>query len=144
MQPVKISIVSIAKDGDGEETITKQQYKGVLAEKNGKYYAIYDEDSQSGLDNTKTTLKWDDKRVIIVRSGSVHHRQEFCCGYKDQSIYITPYLKIPLLTETTYLYTCLHKGIWHLEMEYILYHGESPYGEMKILIDIEEDTQIGH
>lgn len=145
MQPVKISIVSITKDKEnGEQQSSKQQYQGLLTEKNGKYYALYDEDAQSGLEGTKTTIKWDQERVIIVRSGTVQHRQEFCRGYKDQSNYITPYLKIPLLTETTYLYNYFRQGIWHLEMEYTLYHGESPYGEMKILIDIEEDTQIGH
>ena len=137
MEPVKIRIFSMLKDGDGEAQTTEQRYVGTMTERSGKYYVMYKEDAQSGLEGTKTTLKWDQNRVIIMRSGTVEHRQEFVQGYKDKSLYQTPYLKIPLLTYTRYLYTYFCKGKWHLEMEYTLYHGEEPYGEMKLLIEIE-------
>ena len=110
----------------------------MMTEKGGKYYVIYKEDEQSGLDNTKTTLKWDDEHVIVMRSGSVDHRQEFRRGYVDKSLYQTPYMKIPLTTETSYVYTHFRNGMWQLEMEYTLYHDDKPYGEMKILIEVEE------
>lgn len=141
MQPVKIRILS---SDDTQSQATEQKYTGTMTEKNGKYYVMYKEDEQSGLDNTKTTLKWDVEQVVVMRSGSVDHRQEFRCGYIDKSIYHTPYLKIPLITETTYLYTYFRDGVWHLEMKYTLYHEAEPYGKMKILIEIEEDTQVGH
>ena len=47
-------------------------------------------------------------------------------------------MKIPLTTETSYVYTHFCNGMWQLEMEYTLYHDDKPYGEMKILIEIEE------
>ncbi len=144
MQPVKIKIISTTCAEDAEPAVTEQKYAGLMTAKNGKQYVIYQEDAQSGLEGTKTTLKWDSERVVILRSGAVTHRQEFCRGLTDISLYQTPYLHIPLRTETHYLYTYFRAGSWHLEMEYNLYHGEDAYGMMKILIEIEEDTQLGH
>ena len=137
MEPVKIRIFSMIKDDSGESQTTEQMYTGTMTERSGKYYVMYHEDAQSGLEGTKTTLKWDQNRVIIMRSGTVDHRQEFLQDYKDKSVYRTPYMEIPLLTHTSYLYTYFRKGKWHLEIEYTLYHGDTPYGEMKLLIEIE-------
>lgn len=137
MQPVKIRILSTTSEPGSDAQSSEQKYTGMMTEKDGKYYVMYKENEQSGLDNTKTTLKWDDEHVIVMRSGSVDHRQEFRKGYLDKSLYQTPYLKIPLTTETSYVYTYFRDGIWRLEMEYTLYHEEKPYGEMKILIEIE-------
>lgn len=144
MQPVKIRILSTLKDTDGSLQNTEQRYQGTMREKDGKYYVMYHEDAQSGLEGTKTTLKWDGEHVLILRSGTVDHRQEFRRGYIDKSIYVTPYLKLALTTETSYVYTYFRDGVWHLEVEYTLHHGGSPYGDMKILIEIEEDIQVGH
>lgn len=144
MKPVKIRIMSSTKEQGGDVQATEQFYKGVMTDKAGKNYVIYQEDAQSGLEGTKTTLKWDQERVIILRNGSVDHRQEFCKGLRDNSLYSTPYMQIPLTTETSYLYTYFRDGIWRLELEYTLYHGGEPYGDMKILIEVEEDTEVGH
>lgn len=143
MKPVKIHMRSITKDESGVQT-TEHNYQGTMTEKNGKYYAFYEENAESGLEGTKTTLKWDNERIIILRNGLLDHRQEFCRGYVDKSIYVTPYLKIPLETNTSYLYTYFRNGIWYLEIEYTLAHDGQFYGDMKILIEIEEDIISGH
>lgn len=135
MKPVKVRIISRNK-GDESQTI-EQNYRGQFAEKLGKNYLIYEEDGQSGLEGTKTTVKWEQDHVLILRTGSVQHRQEFAKGLVDHSVYLTPYLKIPLRTETSYVYTYFRKGIWHIEIEYTIYHDDAPYGEMQILIEIE-------
>ena len=88
MEPVKIRIFSMIKDDSGESQTTEQRYTGTMTERSGKYYVMYHEDAQSGLEGTKTTLKWDQNRVIIMRSGTVDHRQEFLQDYKDKSVYI--------------------------------------------------------
>lgn len=135
MKPVKVHIVSRNK-GDESQTI-EHHYSGQFAEKQGKNYVIYAENEQSGLEGTKTTIKWDQERILILRNGSVQHRQEFARGLIDHSVYLTPYLKIPLKTETRYIYTYFRKGVWHLEIEYNLYHDDALYGEIQILVEIE-------
>lgn len=143
MKPVKVRIVSITKDSDGEQK-TEQICFGQLHEKNGKRYVVYEEGAVTGLEGARTTLKWDDERLIILRSGSLDHRQEFCRGLVDQSIYRTPYMDIPLETVTTYYYSYFRGGVWHIDVEYTLSHGQKPYGDMKIMMEIEEDTKGGH
>ncbi|MBR2039349.1 MAG: DUF1934 domain-containing protein [Phascolarctobacterium sp.] len=144
MKPVKIRIVSTVKDEKGKPQPTEQLCLGKMAEKNGTKYVFYEESALTGLEGTKTTIKWNDERIIILRSGSLEHRQEFCQGLVDKSLYQTPYIKIPLETVTKYLYTGFRRGVWNLEIEYTLSHGGQPYGDMKILIEIEEDTEGGH
>ncbi len=144
MQAVKIRITSSTQEPGGKPQRSEQNYKGMMTEKNGKFYAIYHEDAQSGLEGTKTTVKWDEESVLLLRSGAVEHRQEFRQDYIDLSTYNTPYLKINLKTVTTYVYNYLQSGVWHLQMNYTLYHEDAPYGQMKIIMDIEEDTQSGN
>ncbi len=144
MKPVKIRIVSSVKDENGQQEPTEQICFGEMTDKNGKQYVFYEESALTGLEGTKTTLKWDEERVIIIRRGTLEHRQEFCQGLVDKSLYQTPYLKIPLETATTYLYSYFRNGVWRIEIEYSLAHGGQPYGDMKILIEIEEDTRSGH
>lgn len=140
MRPVKIKISSITIADEGELSSVTQAYKGELTEKNGKFYVMYKEDAQSGLEDTKTTLKWDTERIIILRSGGVKHRQEFAEGCTDNSVYQTPYLTMTLLTETRKLRVECSGGVWKLAADYLLYHGEALYGEMGILIEIEEEV----
>lgn len=144
MKPVKIRIISSVKDENGRQQPSEQICFGRMAEKNGTNYVFYEESEATGLEGTKTTIKWNDERIIILRSGTLDHRQEFCQGLVDKSLYQTPYLKIPLETATKYLYTGFRKGVWNLEIEYSLSHSGQPYGDMKILIEIEEDTKGGH
>ena len=144
MKPVKIRIISSVKDENGRQQPSEQICFGRMAEKNGTNYVFYEEGEVTGLAGTKTTIKWNDERIIILRSGTLDHRQEFCQGLVDKSLYQTPYLKIPLETATKYFYTGFRKGVWNLEIEYSLSHSGQPYGDMKILIEIEEDTKGGH
>ena len=144
MKPVKIRIISSVKDENGRQQPSEQICFGRMAEKNGTNYVFYEESEVTGLEGTKTTIKWNDERIIILRSGTLDHRQEFCQGLVDKSLYQTPYLKIPLESATKYLYTGFRKGVWNLEIEYSLSHSGQPYGDMKILIEIEEDTKGGH
>ena len=144
MKPVKIRIISSVKDENGRQQPSEQICFGRMSEKNGTNYVFYEESEVTGLEGTKTTIKWNDERIIILRSGTLDHRQEFCQGLVDKSLYQTPYLKIPLETATKYLYTGFRKGVWNLEIEYSLSHSGQPYGDMKILIEIEEDTKGGH
>ena len=136
VQPVKIKISSSTEGGPKNLNMT---YSGKMTEKNGKHYVIYEEDAQSGLDNTKTTIKWDSERAVLIRSGAVESRQEFCRGLKYQSVYRTPYLELPLLTETRFFDAQFRKGVWCLRIEYGLCHGGEPYGDIKIVMEIEEE-----
>ncbi|MDO4177692.1 MAG: DUF1934 domain-containing protein [Phascolarctobacterium sp.] len=144
MQNVQIRVVSTVTD-DVNNTLTSENiYKGTMTEKNGKYYCMYEEEKGSDLEGTKTTIKWDQEHVILLRCGSLNHRQEFCEGLRDASIYQTPYMEIPIVTDTKFLHTYFFNGAWCLEMEYALEHSGARYGDMKIFIEIREEIVRGH
>lgn len=144
MTPVRVRIVSAAREKGCWSEPSEQQAHGMLTEKHGKYYVIYDEAPGTGLEGTRTTLKWDAERVILLRSGTLSHRQEFCRGLTDRSLYRTPYLELPLETETRFLRTGFVNGCWRIELEYTLRQDGALYGDMRILIDIEEEADLGH
>ncbi|MCQ2373233.1 MAG: DUF1934 domain-containing protein [Phascolarctobacterium sp.] len=135
--PVTIRVLSTTKDENGYQPTTEQKYTGQMLEKNGKYYVMYTDSGEESFAGTKTTIKWDQERVLILRSGALEHRQEFFKDLVDESTYKTPYLEIPLQTKTNYLYTYFRKGVWHIDLDYTLSHDGAVYGDMKILIEIE-------
>ena len=136
--PVRIKIHSTTRDESGVLPAVIQEHQGMLLEKNGKFYAMYQENSQENFGLTKTTIKWEKDRVLILRSGALEHRQEFMKDMRQESLYRTPYMEIPLVTTTSYVYCFQRDKRWNLEVEYTLAHGDNPYGQVKLLIEIEE------
>lgn len=140
MQPVKIHIYSQSSGKDAAEQIETVAY-GTLTEKNNKFYVLYEEPEASGMAGTKTTLKWDTERVILLRRGTVESRQEFAGELADVSVYRTPYLTLELRTVTEYIYIYHRDKVWHIELEYALEIGGEPHSKMKLRLEIEEDVK---
>lgn len=139
MQAVKIHIRSEACDN--QDTAKMEQWaEGELAEREGKFYCIYEETAE-GLEGTKTTLKWDDSSLVINRSGAVSCRQEFKTGYVCQSVYQTAYLKMALSTETVYLCTDRQEGRHSISVEYKLAQEGQFTGRFRVLIEVEEQSE---
>lgn len=97
---MKRAIISVTSkqsiDDEGIEVVTP----GEFFEKDGFYYAIYDETEISGMDGTRTTLKIKDDKVVIMRDGTTSANMEFQRGRSNISLYNTPYgvLEIKLKT----------------------------------------------
>lgn len=97
-----ILTISGLHTADGEqdapiETLTPAQY----FYKNGKHYVTYDE-VMEGLEGTlKSTLKFTEKSVELIRNGAASTRMVFRPGHEKMMIYQTPMgpLSISLYTE---------------------------------------------
>ena len=89
-----------ATDGDSDapiETMTPAQYYM----KNGKHYVVYDE-ILDGLEGTlKSTIKFTENQVELIRNGAASARMIFQPGQEHMVIYQTPLgpLSISLYTE---------------------------------------------
>lgn len=87
-------------DGEGDspiETMTPAQYYL----KNGKHYVVYDEILE-GLEGTlKSTIKFSEEQVELIRNGPASTRMVFQPGKEHMVIYQTPMgpLSISLYTE---------------------------------------------
>ena len=97
-----ILTISGLHDTDGEsdapiETMTPAQYYM----KNGKHYVVYDE-VLDGLEGTlKSTIKFTENQVELIRSGAASARMIFQPGHEHMMIYQTPMgpLSISVYTE---------------------------------------------
>lgn len=89
-----------ATDGDSDapiETMTPAQYYF----KNGKHYVVYDEMIEGLEGAVKSTIKFTENQVELLRSGMASARMVFQPGHENMVIYQTPMgpLSISLYTE---------------------------------------------
>jgi Uncharacterized protein conserved in bacteria len=139
MKPIKITIHSFSGQLTNPDKITIVAY-GKMAKRFDKYYAVYEETSLTGMEGTKTTIKWDENSVTILRTGTYNNRQEYIVGYPCESVYATPYLTIPIKSTTTVVEVKKHQEIWNLHVEYELEVGQETNGRIILDIVIEEDA----
>ncbi len=142
MVPVRIKIHSMTKDsGDGSMTFVAY---GSLAEKNGTTFVRYEESAVTGMEGTKTTLKWTADTLTVIRHGKYEHRQYYERGRNTSFNYVTPYLSIPMVVFTRLLTAEKGKGRWLLALEYDVSMDQQPNGRISLKIEIEEEEVSGH
>lgn len=143
MQPVKITIDSHAKGLNADDCL-HTIFFGRMSERDGKFYVVYEETSATGLEGTKTTIKWDNERIVILRHGKLEHRQEFSLGFTDNSLYKTPYMDIPVVAKTQKIAITRDDDIWKLCVEYSSEIGGDAPNEISLKIVIEEENKGEH
>ncbi len=107
-------------DGDGDTNEIELQTKGKFAEKNGKFYIIYEESELTGFEDTTTTIKVDKDCVSLTRSGKYNSKMEFRKGEKCICSYQTPYGVIPVGVNPTMLESKLTDTGGKVNIEYLL------------------------
>lgn len=141
MQPVKITVISENSSSSGTEKLEVVSF-GRLTEKNGIWYARYAESETTGFAGTNTTLKWKEESLVLIRTGTLEHRQEFGLGQVYHSLYQTPYLTIPMVTATEALQIRKQGTGWVLDLVYDLFYAETEKNHIKMKIVIEEDKRV--
>lgn len=137
LRKVRIKIESIVTNEDECERLVSEA-AGILSEKDGKVFVLYEEPPETGLNNTKTTLKWDATRIVLLRHGEVEHRQEFVDGTEDTSLYITPYLQFSMKTVTEKIQIRNEENCWQLEIKFQSQIGDNTPTTVQLKILIEE------
>ena len=138
MQRVKITIDSHSKGLNAADRL-QTIFFGQMTELSGKHYVVYDENAVTGLEGTKTTIKWDEKRIVIIRYGQLEHRQEFAQGLVDNSLYKTPYMVIPVVARTKSMDVAFENSTWKLHVEYSTEIGGDTPNDICLEIAIEEE-----
>lgn len=98
---VVVTIIGTQRDAQGEKSKIELITEGRCYDKKGVKYIVYKDSEISGLEGVTTMLKIYDTHVVLIRTGSVDHKQEFCQGEKSYSTYVTPYgtMQIGILTK---------------------------------------------
>ncbi len=107
-------------EGDSEVNEIELTTKGKFAERNGKFYIIYQESELTGFEDTTTTIKVSEDSVSMTRSGKYNSRMVFRRGEKCLCSYSTPYGVIPVGVNPTLLESKMDEQGGNVNIEYIL------------------------
>lgn len=136
---VVVTIIGTQRDKQGEESRIELITAGRGYEKNGVRYIVYQESEISGLEGVTTMLKLYDNQVVLVRTGSIDHKQEFCPGQKRHSMYITPYGTMQMSILTQNLQIALNGIAGSLEVSYELEMNGQWQSTNTLSISIQEE-----
>lgn len=95
-----ISVVSKQSDseddGDSIEVVTP----GKFYKEDNCYYAVYEETEISGMMGTTTTLKMDEEKFTLIRTGTTNTEMNFKKYVRDLTLYNTPHGALDLTVDT--------------------------------------------
>jgi uncharacterized beta-barrel protein YwiB (DUF1934 family) len=95
-----ISVVSKQSDGEDDGDVIEVVTPGKFYKENDCYYAVYEETEISGMKGTTTTLKIDDGKFILVRTGTTNTEMKFEKYVRDLTLYSTPQGALDLTVDT--------------------------------------------
>ena len=106
-------------DGDTDapiETMTPGQYYL----KNGKHYVVFDEVMEGLEGSVKSTIKFTEDQVELIRNGAASTRMVFQPGHENMVIYQTPMGPLSISLYTEELRAQIGEDHMKLEIEYSL------------------------
>ncbi len=107
-------------EGEEKPNTIELKTKGRFAEKNGKFYVIYEESEMTGFEETTTTIKVSDDMVSMTRNGKFNSKMVFKPGEKRLCSYTTPYGVIPVGVNPISLKSNLNSNGGDVMIDYIL------------------------
>lgn len=126
-------------EGDSEVNEIELTTKGKFAEKNGKFYIIYQESELTGFEDTTTTIKVSEDSVSMTRSGKYNSKMVFRRGEKCLCSYATPYGIIPVGVNPTMLESKMSAQGGNVNIEYILDVDNRDYLRNRLNLTVRTD-----
>ena len=139
MKPVLVTVKSVQRDINGEDTTVELVSTGMYGERNGVYYIRYEESSTTGLDGVKTTIKVHPDSIILLRTGSVSMRHQYVRGEERDTVYETPFGPIEMSLTTHELDVHMDESGGHVHLGYdIAVDGQAQFYN-QLDIDVREE-----
>jgi len=95
-----ISVVSKQSDGEDNGEAIEVVTPGKFYKEDDCYYAVYEETEISGMKGTTTTLKIDEEKFTLVRTGTTNTEMNFKKYERDLTLYSTPHGALDLTVDT--------------------------------------------
>lgn len=144
MKQVLVSVKSIQRDRDGEDTVVELISSGRYYERQGVKYIIYNESEVTGLEGVKTTIKVYPNSVVLLRTGDVNMRHQYVLNEKHESVYQTPYGQLYMAVYTHEFNVSIQDGVGSVHLGYdISVDGEWQFYN-QLTITLREDTENGY
>ncbi len=132
---VAVTIQSLQRLETGTETMS-QHIEGRLTQKGRGWLLTYWEGKDSGLGRTRTTLRIEEDRAILERTGELTSQMIFQVGCPHMSLYETPYGKLPMTVQTLSLKTNLTETGGTVSIHYQIQLGEGSAGETRLRLTL--------
>jgi len=95
-----ISVVSKQSDREDDGESIEVVTPGKFYKENNCYYAVYEETEISGMKGTTTTLKIDEEKFTLIRTGTTNTEMKFKKYVRDLTLYNTPHGALDLTVDT--------------------------------------------
>ncbi|GIM45781.1 hypothetical protein DNHGIG_13300 [Collibacillus ludicampi] len=99
-KPVKIIVNTTQTLSDGSTQTYNQTFEGFWYVKGDVQYFHYQENNESGLGNTQTTLKVAQNDITLIRQGEINMRHVYQLDKQFSGQYQTPYGNLGFWIET--------------------------------------------
>jgi uncharacterized beta-barrel protein YwiB (DUF1934 family) len=133
---VLISIKGTQTIDDHSET-TELTTQGVLIDKEGKYFIIYDESEATGFNGSKTTLKLEgDNKVTIIRNGKTNSELIVESEKRNIGHYDTGYGEMMLGVSADKIESNINKNGGDLYFKYVLDINSAMVSENEVSIKV--------
>lgn len=133
---VDIVIRTLQRREEETESVT-QRAEGRLDETDGGWSLSYREGAESGLGETRTTLRLERGRAVLTRTGEAAGRMVFQPGLPWTCEYATPYGKMPMTIHTLHLESELTGAGGKVFLVYKLQLAGADVGENRLRLTVK-------
>lgn len=135
---VVISLMGVQRYDETPPDVIELVTQGQLHEEDGVLVLSYEESELTGLEGTRTTLRIEGERVVMLREGELNTQMIFEEGQRHLSLYETPYGTMSIGVRTWSLFVEMDGSGGELEMDYAVEVEHSIAGRNTFRIEVRE------
>lgn len=109
---------------------------GRLYRRSGKYFISYDESELTGMEGTRTTLKLEDQKVTMTRTGTHPNQMLFAKNQRHVGLYQTEVGDMAISTHTSSIVNTIDETGGSLAIEYTVEIDSSVAGRHQFKMDV--------
>lgn len=136
-----LTISGIHDHGEGAAGPIERILPGQYYLKNGKHYVIYDEPIEGSDGKTKSTLKFADNQVELIRNGAAAAYMVFQKEQEHRTVYQTPMGALIFSVYTEDMVADIGEDCMNLEIHYFLKAQEQIVSESTLRLQVRSEEK---
>lgn len=120
MIPILLNITTRMKDETEEDQEISLVTEGKMGERNGHTYIVYEETELTGMKGSKSTLKIEPGKIVLIRYGEISTKMEFVENDIFMTTYNTPFGIFDMIIRTKIAKIMKQDEGGHIHLEYTI------------------------
>jgi len=133
---VKITILGTQNQCDGQTDSSRSTAEGMYYFRGGKHYIVFEELSPDHTDSIRSAMRFDEKRLVLIRQGGLNTRMEFERGVRMRSSYAAGPGTMVIDIDTKQYVLRESDGMMILKVSYKLFLEEKFCADCRIEVNI--------